>query len=53
MVLGSTVERRLFGKLAATSESAALRGIFFGATAAKKNPFGKADKKARHFLDTP
>ena len=41
MVLGSTVERRLFGKLAATSESAALRGIFFGATAAKKNPFGE------------
>ncbi|EOD31453.1 putative hydroxyacyl-coenzyme A dehydrogenase/3-ketoacyl-coenzyme A thiolase/enoyl-coenzyme A hydratase alpha subunit [Emiliania huxleyi CCMP1516] len=42
---GSTVERQLFGKLAATSESAALRGIFFGATAAKKNPFGKPDKK--------
>lgn len=43
--VGSKLERELFGKLAATPESAALRGIFFGATAAKKNPFGEPTRK--------
>jgi enoyl-CoA hydratase/long-chain 3-hydroxyacyl-CoA dehydrogenase len=37
---GSHVERQKFGELAATSESSALRGLFFGQTASKKNRFG-------------
>jgi len=37
---GSKVEAEGFGKLAATPESKALRGIFFGITATKKHPFG-------------
>jgi len=41
---GSTVERTEFGKLAVTPESAALRGLFFGTTAAKKNPFGAVER---------
>jgi enoyl-CoA hydratase/long-chain 3-hydroxyacyl-CoA dehydrogenase len=38
---GSEVERQKFGQLAATAESSALRGLFFGQTASKKNRFGK------------
>lgn len=38
---GSKVERTRFGELSATSESAALRGLFFGSTDCKKNRFGK------------
>ena len=40
-IKGSEVERQRFGKLAATSESSALRGLFFGQTASKKNAYGK------------
>jgi enoyl-CoA hydratase/long-chain 3-hydroxyacyl-CoA dehydrogenase len=42
---GSKVEARRFGELAASSESAALRGLFFGQTAAKKNVFGQPPKR--------
>jgi len=42
---GSKAERDLFGKLSATSESAALRGLFFGQTDSKKNKFGKPEVK--------
>ena len=38
---GSKIERTRFGELSATGESAALRGLFFGSTDAKKNRFGK------------
>jgi enoyl-CoA hydratase/long-chain 3-hydroxyacyl-CoA dehydrogenase len=39
--VGSQIERKKFGELAATTESSALRGLFFGQTASKKNRFGK------------
>ena len=42
---GSKVEARRFGELAASPESAALRGLFFGQTAAKKNVFGQPPKR--------
>lgn len=38
---GSQIERQKFGELAATAESSALRGLFFGQTASKKNRFGE------------
>lgn len=38
-------ERELFGKLSATQESAALRGLFFGQTESKKNKFGAPETK--------
>ena len=42
---GSKKERELFGMLATTPESAALRGLFFGQTASKKNPYEGKEKK--------
>lgn len=42
---GSKVERELFASLATTSESAALRGLFFGSTECKKNPFGEPEMR--------
>jgi len=42
---GSKAERDNFGTLALTAESAALRGLFFGSTACKKNPFGEPKLK--------
>lgn len=41
MVKGLQVEAKAFGELTMTDESKALRGIFFGQTACKKNPYGK------------
>ena len=38
---GSAKESELFGKLSQTSESASLRGLFYGQTECKKNPYGK------------
>jgi len=40
-VTGSKVERDNFGSLATTSESRALRGLFFGTTECKKNVFAE------------
>lgn len=40
-VKGSEIERQQFGVLAATTESSALRGLFFGQTASKKNAHGQ------------
>jgi enoyl-CoA hydratase/long-chain 3-hydroxyacyl-CoA dehydrogenase len=42
---GLKVEANLFGKLAATPESSALRGLFFGQTESKKNKFGEPSTK--------
>ena len=42
---GSKAERERFAELALTAESAALRGLFFGSTACKKNPFGSPKLK--------
>ena len=44
---GSKVEARRFGELAASPESAALRGLFFGQTA-KKNVFGQLPSASRN-----
>lgn len=44
---GSAKERALFGELATTAESAALRGIFFGMTACKKNPYGEPARRVQ------
>jgi len=38
---GSRKEAELFGKLSQSRESASLRGIFYGQTECKKNPYGK------------
>jgi len=38
---GSAKEAELFGKLSQTRESASLRGLFFGQTECKKNPYGR------------
>merc|ERR1719335_853554 len=38
---GSQKEAELFGKLSQTTESGALRGLFYGQTECKKNPYGK------------
>jgi len=43
---GYRAEREGFGKLAMTSESKALIGLYYGQTACKKNSFGKPAKKA-------
>jgi len=40
---GSAVEAKGFGTLGVTPESKALISIFFGQTAAKKNPYGKPE----------
>ena len=45
--VGSQVERQKFGELAATTESSALRGLFFGQTASKKNRFGEPGTPVR------
>lgn len=45
---GSAAEADAFGKLGMTSQSAALRSIFFASTELKKNPF----PKATHPIDT-
>lgn len=44
-VVKMQLERELFGKLSASRESAALRGLFFGQTASKKNSFGSPTLK--------
>ena len=38
---GSAKEAELFGQLCQTSASASLRGLFYGQTECKKNPYGK------------
>ncbi|KAL3912671.1 MAG: hypothetical protein SGPRY_008258 [Prymnesium sp.] len=45
IMFSKQAERELFGKLSATQESAALRGLFFGQTESKKNKFGAPETK--------
>jgi len=40
---GSKKEAQLFGELSQTTESGALRGLFYGQTECKKNKYGKPD----------
>jgi len=45
---GVKAEQDAFGELGVTSESAALRSIFFGSTECKKNPYAKAKNETKN-----
>jgi enoyl-CoA hydratase/long-chain 3-hydroxyacyl-CoA dehydrogenase len=48
LAAGYDAEAKGFGRLAMTTESTALMGLFFGQTACKKNRFGAPQKKAQN-----